>query len=108
MILSNGTVEEFKTLIKEGRFYEAHECFEILWFPNREHKTPFYNTLKGFINASVSLELYKRGRVNQSKQVWNNYTRLVQIDEIDDINLQKKLFEIKYFLDDFQALIYSR
>ncbi|MEJ5169140.1 MAG: hypothetical protein WHU93_08220, partial [Arcobacteraceae bacterium] len=63
---------------------------------------------KGFINASVSLELYKRGRVNQSKQVWNNYTRLVQIDEIDDINLQKKLFEIKYFLDDFQALIYSR
>lgn len=108
MILSNGTVEEFKTLIKEGRFYESHEVLEVLWFPNRHIKTPFYNALKGFINASVSLELYKRGRVNQSKQVWNNYTRLVQIDEIDDINLQKKLFEIKHFLDDFQALIYSR
>lgn len=104
MILSNSIVEEFKTLIKEGRFYESHEVLEELWFPNRHIKTPFYNILKGFINASVSLELYKRGRVNQSKQVWENYTRLVQIDKIDDNNLQKKLLDIKVFLDDFQVL----
>lgn len=108
MILSNSTVEEFKTLIKEGRFYESHEVLEVLWFPNRHMKIPFYNILKGFINASVSFELYKRGRVNQSKQVWENYTRLVQIDEVEDIELKKQLLGIKYFLDDFQVLIYSR
>lgn len=108
MILSNSTVEEFKKLINDGRFYDAHECFEVLWFPNRDKKTPFYNTLKGFINASVSFELHKRGRVNQSQQVWKNYLKLVQIDGLDDIDLKRQMFEIKHFLDGVQASIYNR
>ncbi len=105
MILSNSIVKEFKTLIEEGRFYEAHEVLEEFWFPNRHSKNPFYNTLKGFINASVSFELYKKGRVNQSKQVWNNYLKLVQIDELEDTDLKRQMFEIKYFLDEIQSSI---
>jgi hypothetical protein len=107
-MLFESILQEFQRLIDERKFYEAHEILEVLWFPNRHQKTPFYNTLKGFINASVSFELYKRGRVNQSKQVWNNYLKLVQIDELDDIELKKQMFKVKHFLDDVQSSIYNR
>ncbi|MEO1938207.1 MAG: DUF309 domain-containing protein, partial [Sulfurimonas sp.] len=34
---------------------------------------------KGFINAAVSFELLKRGRVKQSKKVWANYLKYRQL-----------------------------
>ncbi|SFV58693.1 hypothetical protein MNB_SM-5-18 [hydrothermal vent metagenome] len=35
--------------------------------------------LKGFINAAVSFELRKRGRILQSKKVWCNYLKYRQL-----------------------------
>lgn len=68
-------IAEFVEHLHEQRFYEAHEALEEVWFPRRFEKSDEMNLLKGFINASVSFELYKRGREMQSKKVWQNYLK---------------------------------
>lgn len=67
--------EEFMSCLDEQRFYDAHESLEALWFPRRFEKSHEVKLLKGFINAAVSFELYKRGRKKQSKTVWNTYLK---------------------------------
>lgn len=77
-------VEEFALCIEEQRYYEAHEALEEVWFERRHEKSDEMNLLKGFINASVSFELYRRKRELQSKKVWLNYLKyrgvLLRID----------------------------
>ena len=68
-------IEEFALCLAERRFYDAHEALEEVWFPRRFEKSHEMNLLKGFINASVSFELYKRGRETQSQKVWQNYLK---------------------------------
>ena len=68
-------IEEFVLCLREQRFYDAHEALEEVWFPRRFEKSDEMNLLKGFINASVSFELFKRGREEQSKKVWLNYLK---------------------------------
>jgi len=72
-------IEEFLLLLHESRFYDAHEVLEELWFPKRFHATNEVKLLKGFINAAVSFELLKRGRVKQSQKVWLNYLKYRQL-----------------------------
>jgi len=67
--------EEFILCLNEQRFYDAHESLEMVWFPLRFEKSDEVKLIKGFINAAVSFELYKRGRTSQSKKVWNNYLK---------------------------------
>jgi len=67
--------EEFICCLDEQRFYDAHESLEVLWFPRRFEKSYEVKLLKGFINAAVSFELHKRGRIKQSKVVWNTYLK---------------------------------
>jgi len=67
--------EEFLLCLEEQRYYDAHEVLEEVWFPLRFEKNHEVNLIKGFINASVSFELYKRGREKQSKKVWGNYLK---------------------------------
>ena len=71
-------IEEFKRCLDEERFYDAHEALEELWFPRRFENSAEVKILKGFINAAVSFELRKRGRVKQSKKVWANYLKYRQ------------------------------
>jgi len=68
-------IAEFVSCLKEQRYYDAHEVLEDIWFPRRFDKCDETNLLKAFINASVSFELYKRGRVEQSKKAWRNYLK---------------------------------
>ncbi len=65
----------FMELIKNEDFYEAHEVLEDVWFPNRRSKEPKTLVLKGFINASVALELNRLGRVQNAQKVWKNYEK---------------------------------
>jgi hypothetical protein len=67
--------EEFILCLEEQRFYDAHESLEEVWFPMRFEKNSEVKLIKGFINAAVSFELYKRGRILQSKKVWSNYLK---------------------------------
>ena len=68
-------LERFIFFIEEGEYYEAHEILEELWFPIRRQKDEKTLALKGLINASVSLELYKRGRKERAVQVWQTFLK---------------------------------
>jgi len=68
-------IENFKKCLFEERFYDAHEALEEAWFPRRFEVSDEVKLLKGFINASVSFELFKREREKQSKKVWANYLK---------------------------------
>ena len=68
-------IEEFIYYLNEERYYDAHEALEAVWFPRRFEDDKEVKLLKGFINASVSFELSKRGREKQSKKVWANYLK---------------------------------
>lgn len=71
----NKKINEFVQCIEENRFYDAHESLEEIWFPRRFEKCSEIELLKGFINAAVSFELIKLGRIKQSKRVWKNYLK---------------------------------
>lgn len=83
---------QFKDYLKcldEERYYDAHVVLEALWFPRRFEKSHEILLIKGFINAAVSFELVKRGRMEASKRVWGNYLKYrIYLDEM----LNKKPF----------------
>ena len=72
-------IVKFVKCLEEERFYDAHEALEEAWFPRRFEDSNEVKLLKGFINASVSFELYKKGRLAQSKKVWMNYLKYRQL-----------------------------
>lgn len=72
-------LEEFMLCLQERRYYDAHEALEVLWYPRRFEKDNEIYLLKGFINASVSFELIKRGRHEPSKLAWKNYLKYRQL-----------------------------
>ena len=86
MILTK--IKEFELCLRESRFYDAHEALEEVWFPRRFEESNEVKILKGFINASVSFELIKKGRCKQGKKVWANYLKYRQLlFKIDSPNL---------------------
>lgn len=86
----NRKIDEFILCLDEQRFYDAHEALEEVWFPRRFDGSNEVKLLKGFINASVSFELYKRGRIEQSKKVWANYIKYRQfLQKVDTVNRNK-------------------
>lgn len=77
-------LECFMHNIKSGNFYEAHEDLEALWYPRRFEQSDEVKLLKGFINASVSLELGKKGKTEQAKKVWQTYLKYEKL--LENIN----------------------
>jgi len=68
-------LDRFTLCLDEGRFYDAHEALEEIWFPRRFEDDQEIKLIKGFINASVSFELTKRGRPNPASRAWQNYEK---------------------------------
>jgi len=90
-------IDEYKNLIIEHKFYEAHEVLEEFWFPRRRTKTKEVLIVKGFINAAVAFELYKRGRFENAKKIWQVYEKFVKLIEKDDSNF----IELEKFINNF-------
>ncbi len=67
--------ETFIALIESGEFYEAHEVLEAHWYPKRFEKDDETLLIKGFINASVSFELMKKGRAEPALRTWRVYLK---------------------------------
>lgn len=67
--------EAFVRSLEEGRYYDAHEDLERIWFPRRFHKDNEVALWKGFINAAVSFELIQRGRTEASQRGWETYLK---------------------------------
>ena len=86
----NALLDKFLTCINETRFYDAHEAIETIWFKRRFEDCDEMRLLKGFINSAVSFELRKRGRVSQSKRVWQNYLKYRPLlDTINSVHVDK-------------------
>ena len=92
-------IEKFKSLINQNLYYEAHEALEELWFPIRKVKDDYCLLLKGFINGSVSLELLKRNKIEQSKKIYLIYKKYVTMNRLNTIN-NIELIKLKQFMDE--------
>ncbi len=96
-------IAKFKKCIKEHRFFQAHEVFEELWFPKRHKKDSKTKIIRGFINAAVAFELYKRGKKESAYRVWQNYLKHSKTISLDNFEFS----ELKDFIDTF-ALNYFK
>lgn len=76
--------EAFECSLQEGRYYDAHEDLEPLWFVRRFENDDEVRLWKGFINAAVSFELIKRGRYVPSKKAWSTYQKYLPLMESAD------------------------
>jgi hypothetical protein len=92
-------IENFKQLIEEKKYYEAHEALEEVWFPIRHSKNNCSLVLKGFINGAVSLELNKRDKLSQSKNVYNTYLKYTTQERIESTNNKDIFKNLKKFMD---------
>jgi hypothetical protein len=68
-------LEAFVRSLEEGRYYDAHEDLEQLWFPRRFEKDDEVLLWKGFISAAVSFELIKRGKAKPAQIAWQTYLK---------------------------------
>jgi len=94
-------LELFVQNLRNQNFYEAHENLEALWFERRFEISDEVSLLKGFINASVCFELYKKGKTEASKKVWNNYLKYKNlIETIDSVHKEKYLL----FIDEIERI----
>ncbi|MDP3464185.1 MAG: DUF309 domain-containing protein [Sulfuricurvum sp.] len=67
--------EAFSVSLEEGRYYDAHEDLEAIWFPKRFEDNKEVKLWKGFINAAVSFELIQKGRPKPSETAWKTYLK---------------------------------
>ena len=96
----------YKKLINEKMYYEAHEVLEELWFPIRKDRDEYALILKGFINAAVSLELFKRDKIEQSKKIYKVYNKYVTESRINNIDKDVIFKDLKLFVDKKFDLLY--
>jgi len=87
---------EFKNLIIQQKYFEAHEILEEIWHPMRKSLHPDRDIIRGFINAAVSLELKKRGKNNYLK-VWKTYEKYK-----NKINKNPLYEDLALFLDNYK------
>jgi len=92
-------IEEFKKLIIEKKYYDAHEALEKLWFPIRKTKTDYCLVLKGFINGAVSLELFKRDKIIQSKKIHKIYMKYTTSERINKTEFIEEFNSLKIFMN---------
>jgi hypothetical protein len=84
-MLTEEIADAFVACLEEGRYYDAHEVLEALWFPRRFEKDPEVLLLKGMINAAVSFELRKRGRNERARVPWRTYEKYrANIDVVEN------------------------
>lgn len=78
-MITTKEVQDFILALDEERFFDAHEVLEEVWFKKRFETSNEVKLIKGFINAAVSFELHKRGKIKQSKKAWQTYLKYRQL-----------------------------
>jgi len=98
------SLKKFMKVVEEEDFVEGHEVLEDDWRAlknNPETKDESY-ILKGLINGSTALALWRMGRFEGAKKVWQIYEKYKPyIDSVpssltEDYKLASKLIEKKY------------
>lgn len=98
-MITNKATNEFILALDEERYFEAHEVLEELWFHKRFEQSNEIKLLKGFINAAVSFELIKRGRLLASQNVWKNYLKYRQLIFKLDSKQQNIYYQISLHIE---------
>lgn len=65
----------FIEALEAGAYYEAHEHLEGLWLRHRSLRTPEIVLIKGYINAAVSFELERLGRIAAAQTPWKTFEK---------------------------------
>lgn len=79
-------------LLNNNDFVKAHDIFELLWRELKNNSITREESfiLKGFISASISIELYDMKRIEHSINVWKTYEKYEYlIDSIVSLNTDK-------------------
>lgn len=98
-LLMIDNLNEYINLLKKEQYYDAHEILEEVWFPRRFEENDEVKLLKGFINASVCFELHKKGRMEPSKKVWNNYLKYRPLLNNIESEYKEKYFKMAEFVE---------
>jgi Ser/Thr protein kinase RdoA (MazF antagonist) len=96
-------LKQFRSYIEQEAYFQAHEVLEAYWFPRRFEADNEVKLIKGFINAAVSFELYKRRRYKRSQQVWATYLKYRQLL----FKTQSKYYNEYYALSRFIEAVHS-
>jgi len=85
-------LDDFIICLNEDRYFDAHEALEAIWFPRRFEKSDEIRLLRGYINAAVSFELVKRGRLESAIKVFKTYKKYkILLCEIEPMYYNKYL-----------------
>ena len=98
-------LEDITILLKNEDFIKSHYKFEELWKKYKNDKDTRKESfiLKGFVNASASIELYQMDRIKHSQDIWNVFKKYEYlIDELNSVNKEeyKKIQELIYIKRD--------
>lgn len=99
--------DAFSLSINEGRYYDAHEDLEPLWYPRRFEEDDEVRLWKGFINAAVSFELFKRGRTKPSETAWATYIKYRGLLEGVDNDRYPIYVKITHLLEQKRSNLYK-
>lgn len=68
-------IEDFMRAIEDEEFVYGHEVLEDVWKKYKITNEDESYILKGLINASTALALYKMKRFDGSKRVWQTFLK---------------------------------
>jgi len=87
-------IETFIQMVQNEEFAPAHEVLEHDWKAyKKQNKMQQAKALQGLINGTTALALYKKGKVEGYKKVWETFLKYHTL--LDEIELENK----DYFLD---------
>jgi DNA-binding ferritin-like protein len=98
-------LKKISLILSNEDFIKIHYEFEELWKKYKNDKDTRAESfiLKGFVNASASIELYKMNRIEHAQKIWNVFKKYEYlIDESNSINKEeyKKIQELIYIKRD--------
>ena len=98
-------LEDILSILEEEDFIKVHNKFEELWkkYKNDTKTREESFILKGLVNASASIELYKMSRFEHAQNVWRTFKKYEYlIDKLNSENKEeyKKIQELIYIKRD--------
>ena len=88
-------IENFLKVVSNNEFVDGHEVLEELWhlYKKCSEKENEAKILKGLINASTSLALASKGKLEGAQRVWQTFEKyrpLLNTTSCENIHLYKE------------------
>ncbi|MFA7084388.1 MAG: DUF309 domain-containing protein [Arcobacteraceae bacterium] len=82
-------IKEFIALVQTNEFAPAHEVLEHDWKAyKKQDKMEHAKALQGLINGTTALALYKKGKLDGYKKVWDTFLKYQHL--LDSIEIEEK------------------